>query len=143
MPEKIRVAILGASGYTARELILLLLRHPQVEIVAVTTRQEGKEGTPLISELHPSLYGRLTLRCEPLDAHALVRRGVQCAFACLPHGVSMEIVPEWRQAGLRVIDLSADYRLRDPQVYQEWYGETHRDPEHLRLAVYGLSLIHI
>lgn len=142
MPEKIRVAILGASGYTARELILLLLRHPQVEIAAITTRQQGKEGTPLISELHPSLYGRLALRCEALDAPALARRGVQCAFACLPHGVGMEVVPELLRAGLRIIDLSADYRLCDPQVYQEWYGETHRDPEHLRLAVYGLPEVY-
>jgi N-acetyl-gamma-glutamyl-phosphate reductase len=86
MPEKIRVAILGASGYTARELLLLLLRHPHVEIAAVTTRQEGREGAPLVSELHPSLYGRLAIRCEPLDAEELARRGVRCVFACLPHG---------------------------------------------------------
>jgi N-acetyl-gamma-glutamyl-phosphate reductase len=142
MPEKIRVAILGASGYTARELLLLLLRHPHVEIAAVTTRQEGKEGTPLVSELHPSLYGRLAIRCEPLDAEELARRGVRCVFACLPHGVSMEIVPALVRLGLRVIDLSADYRLRDPQIYQEWYGEPHHDPDHLRLAVYGLPEIY-
>lgn len=139
MTEKIRVAILGASGYTARELLLILLRHPRVEITAVVSRQEG---TPLISELHPILTGRLSLRCEPLDTAELVRRRVQCAFTCLPHGVSMEVVPELLDAGLRVIDLSADYRLRDPEVYQEWYREAHHDPEHLREAVYGLPEVY-
>lgn len=137
--EKIRVAVIGASGYTARELLLILLRHPYAEIAAVVSRQEG---TPLVAELHPILGSRLALRCEPLRAAELARRGVQCAFTCLPHGVSMEVVPELLEAGIRVIDLSADYRLRDAAVYQEWYREPHRDPERLRLAVYGLPEVY-
>ncbi|MCS7161621.1 MAG: N-acetyl-gamma-glutamyl-phosphate reductase [Gemmatales bacterium] len=139
MSDKIRVAILGASGYTARELMLLLLRHPRVEIAAVVSRQEG---TPWVAELHPMLTGRLALRCENLEPRDLARRGVQCAFTCLPHGVSMAVVPELLNAGLRVIDLSADYRLREPEVYQEWYREPHQDPAHLRQAVYGLPEIY-
>src|SRR6516164_5088459 len=131
----IKVAILGGSGYTAAELIKILLRHPAVEIVAVTSRQEG---TPLVSEQHPSLTGRIDLRCEPFDADRLVARGVQCAFGCLPHGASMSCLPRLLERGVRVIDLSADYRLRDPNVYAQWYGESHADLAHLAQAVYGL-----
>src|SRR5437870_7083490 len=129
------VAILGGSGYTAAELIHILLRHPDVEIVAVTSRQEG---TPLVTELHPSLTGRVSLRCEPFDADRLLARGVQCAFGCLPHGVSMSTIPRLLERGVRVIDLSADYRLRDPNVYAQWYGHAHEDLAHLAQAVYGL-----
>src|SRR5947208_3168611 len=134
-----KIAILGGSGYTAAELIKILLRHPGAEIVAVTSRQEG---TPLVAELHPSLTGRLDLRCEPFDADRLVARGVQCAFGCLPHGVSMSTLPLLLQRGVRVIDLSADYRLRDPNVYARWYGESHGDLAHLAQAVYGLPEIY-
>ena len=88
----IKVAILGGSGYTALELIRLLLRHPQAEIVAVTSRQEGKEAAPLVRELHPSLHSRISLRCETFDADRLAAKGAQCVFACLPHGASMSAV---------------------------------------------------
>ena len=135
----IKVAILGGSGYTAVELIKILLRHPQAEIVAVTSRQQD---TPLVAEMHPILTGRLSLRCESFDADALVARGVQCAFGCLPHGVSMTTLPALLQRGVRVIDLSADYRLRDPKVYTKWYGESHEDLAHLAQAVYGLPEIY-
>jgi N-acetyl-gamma-glutamyl-phosphate reductase len=131
----INIAILGGSGYTALELIRILLRHPHARIVAVTSRQEG---TPRLAELHPSLAGRIDLRCEPFDADALLARGVQCAFGCLPHGASMSCLPRLLERGVRVIDLSADYRLRDPNVYAQWYGESHEDLAHLAQAVYGL-----
>jgi N-acetyl-gamma-glutamyl-phosphate reductase len=134
----IKVAILGGSGYTALELIRLLLRHPHAEIAAVVSRQETKEGTPLVAELHPSLTNRIDLRCELFDVDLLVARGVQCAFGCLPHGVSMSTIPVLLDRGLRVIDLSADYRLRDANVYAQWYGESHADLAHLAQAVYGL-----
>jgi N-acetyl-gamma-glutamyl-phosphate reductase len=130
-----KVAILGGSGYTAVELIKILLRHPAVEIVAVTSRQED---TPLVAELHRELTGRIGLRCEPFNADRLLARGVQCAFGCLPHGASMNTLPALLQRGVRVIDLSADYRLRDPNVYAQWYGESHEDLAHLAQAVYGL-----
>src|SRR5437588_509603 len=135
----IRVAILGGSGYTARELIKILLRHPDVEMVAVTSRQEG---TPLVAELHPTLTGRISLRCEPFDVDRLVARGVQCAFGCLPHGASMHTIPSLLERGVRVIDLSADYRLRDPSVYAQWYGESHEDLAHLAQGVYGLPEVY-
>jgi N-acetyl-gamma-glutamyl-phosphate reductase len=133
------VAILGASGYTAVELIKILLRHPHARIVAATSRQED---TPLLSELHPSLTGRIDLRCQPLHPDRLLAKGVQCAFGCLPHVVSMKTLPALLERGLRVIDLSADYRLRDPNTYAQWYGECHEDLAHLAQAVYGLPEIY-
>jgi N-acetyl-gamma-glutamyl-phosphate reductase len=135
----IKVAILGGSGYTALELVRILLRHPQAEIVAITSRQEE---TPYIAELHPSLHGRIHLRCEPFNTDALLRKGVQCAFACLPHGASMDVIPGLLEHGVRVVDLSADYRLRDPNVYAQWYGASHRDLANLTQAVYGLPEIY-
>jgi N-acetyl-gamma-glutamyl-phosphate reductase len=134
-----KIAIIGGSGYTAAELIKILLRHPSAEIVAVTTRQEG---TPNIAELHPSLLNRMDLSCEPFDVDRLMKRGVECAFGCLPHGVSMETLPALLERGVRVIDLSADYRLRDPNLYAQWYGESHADVAHLAQAVYGLPEIY-
>src|SRR4051794_22352194 len=130
-----KIAILGGSGYTAVELMRILLRHPHAEIVAVTSRQED---TPLVSDLHPSLYKRLDLRCEPFDVDRLLARGVQCVFGCLPHGASMATLPALLDRGVRVIDLSADYRLRDPNAYAQWYGASHDDLAHLAQAVYGL-----
>jgi N-acetyl-gamma-glutamyl-phosphate reductase len=136
---KTKIAILGGSGYTAAELMKILLRHPQAEIVAVTST---KDGTPTIAELHPSLFGRINLRCEPFDADRLVGRGVTVAFGCLPHGVSMATLPALLHRGIRVIDLSADYRLRDPNTYAQWYGESHEDLAHLAQAVYGLPEVY-
>jgi len=134
-----KIAILGGSGYTGLELINILLRHRAVEIVAVTSRQEE---TPLLGEMHPSLFGRTRLRCEPFHVDRLIAKGVECVFSCLPHGASMAAIPGLLERGVRVIDLSADYRLRDPNVYAQWYGEGHRDLAHLAQAVYGLPEIY-
>ena len=134
-----KVAILGGSGYTALELIKILLGHPHVEIVAVTSRQED---TPLVAQLHPSLNRRIDLRCEPFHADRLLTRGVECVFGCLPHGVSMGTLPALLNRGVRVVDLSADYRLRDPNTYAQWYGASHEDLVHLAQAVYGLPEIY-
>src|SRR5262249_57101481 len=123
MRKMTKVAILGGSGYTAVELMKILLRHPQAEITAVTSRQDEH-----IADLHPSLLGRLDVRCEPFDTDKLKAKGVQVAFGCLPHGTSMESIPPLLERGIRVVDLSADYRLREPNLYQEWYKETHHDP---------------
>src|SRR4051812_42639076 len=133
--KMIKVAILGGSGYTALELIKILVRHPQAKGVAVTSRQEG---TPRLDEVHPSLTGLTDLRLENFSADKLLARGVQCVFGCLPHGASMATLPRLLERGVRVIDLSADYRLRDPNVYAQWYGHSHEDLAHLAQAVYGL-----
>ena len=128
-----KVAILGGSGYTAVELIKILLRHPHAKIVAVTSR----DAQP-VSDYHPSLLGRLDMVCEPFDADALKTKGVEVAFGCLPHGASIEAAKPLLERGIRVVDLSADYRLKDPSAYKHWYGETHHDTANLEHAVYGL-----
>ncbi len=129
-----RVAILGATGYSALELIKILLRHPGAEITAATSRQEG---SPPLASVHPSLTGRIALNLEDLGPLAVAARA-ECVFSCLPHGVTANLVPQLLAAKCRVIDFSADYRLRDPEVYRQWYGEKHADPERLSSAVYGL-----
>ena len=134
-----KIAILGGTGYTACELIKILLRHPHAEIVAVSSRDEKM---PTLAESHPSLAGRIDLRMEPFDADQLTSRGVECVFSCLPHGASMNAVAPLLSLGLRVVDLSADYRLRDAKVYAQWYGESHHDLPNLAKAVYGLPEIY-
>lgn len=129
----IRVAILGATGYTAYELMRLLLRHPEARITVVTSRTE----TAHISTVHPALSGRLDLRMENPSPEELAERA-DLVFCCLPHVASMETVPKLLSAGLKVIDLSADYRLKDPGVYETWYKHVHTDPTRLGSTVYGL-----
>lgn len=130
----VRVAILGATGYTALELIKLLLRHPEVEITTLTSRQEGN---PHVGSVHPSLIGRLDLRLEDLGAIAVASRA-DCVFSCLPHGVTATLVPHLLAAGVKIVDFSADYRLDDAETFLQWYGEKHSDPERLGKVVYGL-----
>ena len=130
----IRVAILGATGYTAKELIGLLLRHPQVEITTLTTRQDTRLH---VAEVHPSLRGRLDLRLENLSPTEIAARA-DCVFSCLPHGASAEIVCQLLDAGCSVVDFSADYRLDDPQVYTEWYEVEHPDAARMAETAYGL-----
>jgi N-acetyl-gamma-glutamyl-phosphate reductase len=135
--RKVRIAILGGSGYTAGELLKILLRHPHVDIAVITSRQREP-----IAELHPFLHGRLEKVCEPFDPDTLAAQEVEVAFSCLPHGTSMECIPPLLERGLRVIDLSADYRLKNPAVYEQWYKEPHHDPRNLEHAVYGLPEIY-
>ena len=131
--RRTRAAILGGTGYTAYELAHILLRHPHAELVAVTSRDRQP-----LAAAHPSLLGRTRLVCEPFDPDALVRLGTDVAFGALPHGASRAAVKPLVARGIRVIDLSADYRLKDAAVYREWYGEPHDDAENLAHAVYGL-----
>lgn len=129
-----RIAILGATGYTALELIKILLRHPEAEIVTVTSRQEGNVPVAMI---HPSLTGRIDLALENLEPAQIAARA-ECVFSCLPHGVTAAIVPQLLDAGCKVVDFSADYRLDSPEVFADWYGQKHPDPERLGKVVYGL-----
>lgn len=133
-----RVAIVGASGYAARELFVILGRHPDAEVVAATSRQDG---STRIDALHPILTGRTDLSCEPFEPQALADRA-EVAFLALPHAASMEAARPLRRLGVRVIDLSADYRLKNPEVYREWYDHRHDDPEGLDEAVYGLPEVY-
>jgi N-acetyl-gamma-glutamyl-phosphate reductase len=132
--SSVGVAVVGASGYASRELIRILLGHPGAKITAATSRQDE---APRLDALHPSLTGRIDLACEPFDAARIAERA-KVAFLALPHTASLAVVPALRDRGVRVIDLSADYRLTDAQVYADWYGHEHTDAEGLRRAVYGL-----
>ncbi len=134
----VRVGILGATGYTAVELIKILLRHDGAEIVALTSRQEGN---PHVAAVHPQLAGRLDMHLEDLEPSQVAAR-CDCVFSCLPHGASASVVRQLIDAGKRVIDFSADYRLTDIDVYAEWYGQKHVDPQHVSQAVYGLPEIY-
>ncbi|MCL4109677.1 UNVERIFIED_CONTAM: hypothetical protein GTU68_055038 [Idotea baltica] len=129
-----RIAILGTTGYTALELLKILHRHPEVSVTALTTRQQDR---PHISQIHPSLTGMFDLVCENLSAEEIAERA-DLVFCALPHTASMEVVPRLLDAGCRVVDLSADYRLNDPGVYEQWYGDVHTDPTRLSTTVYGL-----
>ncbi|MDD4788877.1 MAG: N-acetyl-gamma-glutamyl-phosphate reductase [Pirellulales bacterium] len=129
-----RIAILGATGYTALELMKILVHHPGAEIVAVTSRQEGN---PHVAMVHPSLIGRIDLQMQDLSPAEVAAR-TECVFSCLPHGVSASRIPALLDAGCRVVDFSADYRLGDGDVFAEWYGQRHPDPGRLGKVPYGL-----
>jgi N-acetyl-gamma-glutamyl-phosphate reductase len=133
----IRVGVLGATGYTALELIKILLRHQEVEIAALTSRQEGG---PHVAAVHPQLAGRLDMHLEDLEPSQVAAR-CDCIFSCLPHGASASVVSSLLDAGKRVVDFSADYRLTDVNVYAEWYGQKHVDADRVQQAVYGLPEI--
>ena len=130
----VRIAILGATGYTALESIKLLLRHPHAQITLLTSRQEGR---PHISSIHPALTSRLDLCLEDVGPEVVAQRA-DCAFLCLPHAASAEAAKELLARGLRVIDFSADYRLDDAASYRQWYEHEHPDPERLGKTPYGL-----
>jgi N-acetyl-gamma-glutamyl-phosphate reductase len=130
----IGVAIVGASGYAARELIRILLAHPEARITVATSRQDE---APNLEALHPSLARRIDLKCEVFNPDRIAEKA-SYAFLALPHTASMAAVPALLERGVRVIDLSADYRLANPQVYADWYGHVHTDPGGLSAAVYGL-----
>lgn len=130
----IRVGILGATGYTSLELIKLLLRHPDVELTCLTSRQDGR---PHVSEVHPQLSGRLDLCLERLEPTTAAAR-VDCLFSCLPHAASAAAIMPLLDNDTKVIDFSADYRLADADTYAQWYGHKHPDPDRLGKVAYGL-----
>ena len=132
---KVRIGILGASGYTGAELLRLLRYHPQAEIAALTAdRQAGKP----IGAVFPHLAGEGLPDLVAIDA--VDWRDLDLAFCGLPHGTTQQVIAALPQH-LKIIDLSADFRLADPAVYAEWYGHEHRAPELQRQAVYGLTEI--
>ena len=129
----VRVGIVGGTGYTGVELLRLLAQHPRADVVAITSRAESGRR---VDELYPNLRGHYELAfSEPRVAELAA---CDLVFFATPHNVAMNLVPELLAAGARVVDLSADYRIRDAQLWSEWYGEPHTSPELLADAVYGL-----
>nr|WP_240545002.1 N-acetyl-gamma-glutamyl-phosphate reductase [Ectothiorhodospira shaposhnikovii] len=133
----IRAGIVGATGYTGVELLRLLLAHPRVEPAVITSR--GNAGEPLES-LFPNLRGQGALVFQAPDADALGDCDV--VFFATPHGVAHAMAGDLLARGTRVIDLSADFRIKDPHLWSRWYGQPHGAPELLDEAVYGLPEIH-
>jgi N-acetyl-gamma-glutamyl-phosphate reductase len=129
----LKVAVVGATGYTGEELVKILSSHPRVKIVSLTAKIDKPEK---IQELYPSLAGRIDMVCELPDEEKVSRLS-DFIFLALPHRVSMEVAPKFIKDNKRVVDLSADYRLPQ-EVYSKWYGAAHKDSTSLEMAVYGL-----
>jgi len=129
----IKAGIVGGTGYTGVELLRLLAKHPHVELLAITSRSEaGKQ----VSELFPNLRGKLDLAFSEPDLNTLMSCDV--VYFATPNGIAMTMVPALLEAGVKVIDLAADFRLKDAGLWQKWYGMEHACPELLDEAVYGL-----
>ena len=136
--KAIRVAVAGASGYTGIELVRLLIQHPGIELAAVTS--EKSAGAPVAS-VFPHLADQTSLTFEALASEALPERA-DLVFLALPHTKSLAAVASCMKSGTKIIDLSADYRLKDPHVYERWYQAPHTHPDLLQQSVYGLPELH-
>jgi N-acetyl-gamma-glutamyl-phosphate/LysW-gamma-L-alpha-aminoadipyl-6-phosphate reductase len=131
MSRRVTAAVYGASGYTGGELLRLLLRHPSVDVVGATSAKHA--GDP-VHRAHPNLRGATDLKFVPRDALP----DADVIFSCTPHTEGMAVVPKLMRDGRLVVDLSADFRLRDAAAYESWYGVPHTAPDLLPRAVYGL-----
>ncbi|WP_199554829.1 N-acetyl-gamma-glutamyl-phosphate reductase [Sandaracinobacteroides hominis] len=133
MTDKVRIAVLGASGYTGADLVRLALTHPRVEVVALAANQKaGQTMAGIWPHFAPYLHLPTLVRADAVDWS-----GIDAVFGCLPHAASAELLSTLTDT--RIIDLSADFRLNDAETYGEWYGVTHPAPELLSRAVYGLT----
>jgi len=130
----VRVGIIGGSGYTGGELLRLLLSHPEVEITQVTSREYVGE---YVFRVHSNLRGVTNLQFDKPDLSKTINL-CDLVFMSTPHGVSSKLTPKLLEAGLKVIDLSADFRLKNPEDYPKWYGWNHPAPDTLKKAVYGV-----
>jgi N-acetyl-gamma-glutamyl-phosphate reductase len=133
----IRIGVIGATGYTGIELVRLLSRHPKVQMTALTA--EKNVGQP-IWKIFPSILKEVDLVCQPLEVESLAKT-CDFVFTALPHKAVMEVAPGFLERGLKIVDLSADFRLADPKVYEQYY-EPHTAPGLLKEAVYGIPELH-
>jgi len=131
--KTIRAGILGVSGYTGREVFALLLKHTGVRLTYVAAN--NTQGP--MSEIYPEFLNRTTLVCQKFDIKETIKK-CDVVFLALPHNESMNVAPKLLKAGLKVIDLSADYRLKTAKVYETWYAHKHTDSKNLGKAIYGL-----
>jgi len=132
----LNVAICGATGYTGLEIIKILLKHPKVKIKVLAAKIDKPAK---ISEIFPELKGACDLPCSAeLIVNDVLKTKIDLLFLALPHVVSMEYVPRFMERGKRVIDLSADFRIKDPEVYETYYGQKHIHEKYLASSVYGL-----
>jgi N-acetyl-gamma-glutamyl-phosphate reductase len=134
----VNVGIIGATGYAGEELIDILLRHPDVRIKNISAKIDKPQA---IANVFPKFKNRIDLICKKPDIREIVK-SCHLVYLALPHTVSMSIVPRLLKAGLKVIDLSADYRLKDTRVYEKFYNVAHKDKANLAKSVYGLPEIY-
>jgi N-acetyl-gamma-glutamyl-phosphate/LysW-gamma-L-alpha-aminoadipyl-6-phosphate reductase len=134
----LKIGIIGGSGYVGGELLRLLLLHPQAEVTMVTSRQSVGE---YVFNVHPNLRGLTQLKFVLQDI-AELQENCDFVFTATPHGGSVNLVPKLLDAGLKVIDMSADFRLKNPDDYDKWYGWKHANPQLLSEAAYGLPELH-
>ena len=132
----IKVGVVGGTGYTGVELLRLLAAHPDVDLSVITSRSEAGRA---VADLFPNLRGAVDLEFSQPDAGQLA--DCELVYFATPNGTAMTMVPQLLEAGVRVIDLAADFRLTQPQVWEQWYGMAHACPELLEQAVYGLPEI--
>ena len=137
MSKSTRAVIAGATGYAGRELIGMLARHLQIELVGAFASR-NTEAQPLAA-IHPNLTGQTALNCEPFDESAVARLKPDVIFLATPNEFSMEVVPRMLETGATVIDISGAYRLQDATLYPHFYGFEHQHPHLLPQAVYGLT----
>jgi len=139
--EKLKVSIVGATGYAGKELVKILMNHPKVELVYLTSSTYTGEN---IDEVFPEFLNKLNKKLTNFDLE-LISQNSDLVFTALPHTVSMNVVPELLKKGVKVVDLSADYRIKDPVVYKEWYKKEHNQISKglLSEAVYGLPEIYL
>jgi len=130
----VRVGVIGATGYTGEELVKILLKHPDVRLTYLSALVKKPVS---ISKIFPSLTGLTRLICENYSFKKAVSK-CDLVFLALPHTVSMQIAPSLIKQGKKVIDLSADYRLKNISLYKEWYKKSHLDKKNLKDFVYGL-----
>jgi len=133
-----RIGIIGGTGYVGGELLRLLLLHPQVEVTTVTSRQSAGE---YVFNVHPNLRGLTQLKFVPMDI-AELQKNCDLVFTATPHGGSVNLVPKLLDAEMKVIDMSADFRLKNPADYETYYGWKHSHPDLLREAAYGSPELH-
>lgn len=134
----VKVGIIGGSGYVGGELLRLLLFHPEVEVTLVTSDKYAGE---YVFTVHPNLRGLTQLKFVPLNMQN-IKDTCEVVFTAVPHGTAIKIVPKLLELGLTIIDMSADFRLKNPEDYPRWYGWKHPYPELLKEAVYGLPELH-
>lgn len=135
--SKLKIAIVGASGYTGSELARILVHHPHAEIKLITSESHAGKA---FSELHPQFSGILDQKL--VSADDVNKHELDVVFLALPHGVSMDFVKRWYNKNFKIIDLSGDYRLSSPEVYQTWYKKEHVFTQAFEKAVYGLPELH-
>ena len=130
----INVGVLGATGYAGIETVRLLSKHPEVKITRLVSHSfEGQK----ISDIYPDFRAVLDIECTGLDIDDIAAN-CDLVFTALPHGVSKEVIPSLFKKGLKIVDLSGDFRYNDAAVYEKWYGEPHPAPDVLAQSVYGL-----